>query len=49
MLGTENNQNSERYRDDIDYREGSQPIYRPPAVDSWSSDVLRADFDVVSP
>jgi len=34
MLGTENNQNSERYRDDIDYREGSQPIYRPPAVDS---------------
>jgi len=33
MLGTENHQTPDRYREDVDFREGTQPIYRGP-VDS---------------
>jgi len=30
MVGPENHANQDRYREDVDFREGTQPIYRPP-------------------
>ena len=30
ILGPENQATPDRYREDVDFREGSQPIYRPP-------------------
>jgi len=30
MVGPENNQTPDRYREDVDFREGTQPIYRGP-------------------
>ena len=30
ILGPENQPTPDRYREDVDFREGTQPIYRPP-------------------